>query len=275
MTDYDPKATTALTPPPAMLEQYLADAGEGVSFRSEDQQISLARVLQSNSPQVNARGPEVIKEAQPGDWWLRNAIKPIRDGKVGIEVVPCRMQHSVVEWRDKRQGFVARHLTAPDDVEHRMIRDDSGRERPALVRQSNGNIIQESRDFFLLFEGAPYLLPCTSTFHSFAREWNSYFTQIKYPPVTGEVLPSYSRRYLLRTVPAANALGHWFKPQFQDLGWTTDQAEYQAAKALSDIVRRGIARVETPLDDSAVAAARVESLATTSASASRQAPGVA
>lgn len=263
--------------PPELAEQMLADAAKGdaekgISAQAIDQLIPLLRVLQSNSPQCDKRGADYLDGAEPGHFWLRGAVKPICDGKAGIEVVPAIMQHSWVEWQPGRQGFVARHPSMPDDVEHRMVRDDSGRERPTLVR-SNGNVIQENRDFFLLFEGQPFLMPCTSTFHTFAKEWNTYFGQIRYPAVTGPTLPAYARRYRLTTITAGNAFGKWFKPKFQDLGWVTVAAEYAAAKSLNDIVRRGMARVEIPLDGSVASPAPARQQPT--ASGHQQAPGVA
>jgi len=168
-------------------------------------------------------------------------MSPIRDGVEGIIAIPCGMVHSYLEWLPGRQGFVARHAQLPDDVK-RSPAADGGR-RETLVRL-NGNVIQDTREFFLLIEGQPYMFPCYGTRHTFARRWQTHFQQFKHPK-TGAVLPSFARKYRLTTVQASNALGRWFNVKFDDLGWVSD-AEYRLAKELNTIVERGAMRVEMP-----------------------------
>jgi hypothetical protein len=253
--------------PAELIEQTAADSGRGVSTRPEDQLIPIVYVLQTNSPACDKRGAGYIEDAEPGHFLLRGAIEPIRDGTVGIDVIPCGMTHSFLEWLENRQGLIGRHAKPPSDIEVRTIKGEGGRERASLVR-SNGNLIVDTREFFLLIEGAPYMLPCYGTRHTFAKTWQSRFQQYKHPR-TGAVLPSFARRYRLRTVATSNALGHWYGLQFTDEGWVS-VAEYQLARALNDVVERGAQRVELPINESApIEPARVAD------TTSRQAPGVA
>jgi len=141
---------------------------------------------------------------------------------------------------------VARHDTPPADMVEKMVRDqETGRERTMLIRSGNGNIIQDTREFFLLCEGHPYDLPCTGTKHTFARQWQTMFHQFKHPK-TGGVMPSFSRKYRLTTVPMSNAVGQWFGLKFQDLGYVT-KPEYEAAKAFHLAVKRGEKKAEAPI----------------------------
>ena len=220
------------------------DAGMGISFKQEDQLLPLIYVLQTNSPAVDKRGDAHIDGAEPGDFWLRNSLEPIQGGEEGIVAIPCEMQRSWIEWLPNRQGFVARHDAPPPDMQARKERDDSGREKTILVRGENGNIIQDTREFFLLVGGQPFVLPCTGTKHTFARQWNTFFKQFKHPK-TGDFLPSYTHRYRLTTVPASNAIGKWFGLKFQDEGYVT-KPEYEEARALCLAVRKGEKRAETP-----------------------------
>src|SRR5215472_9731621 len=128
--------------PAELLDVTEQDAGLGVSFKQEDQLLPLIYVLQSNSPAVEKRGEAYIQGAEPGHFWMRNSLTPVRDGVAGIEVIPCEMQRTWIEWLPNRQGFVARHAEAPADMETRMVRGDDGRERPQLIRKGNGNVIQ-------------------------------------------------------------------------------------------------------------------------------------
>jgi hypothetical protein len=126
-----------------------------------------------------------------------------------------------------------------------MIRGDDGKEREVTVREGNGNIIQDTREFFILTETNPYVLPCSGTKHSFARQWQTMFHQFKNPK-TGGVLPAFARKYRLTTVPMSNAQGKWFGLKFQDLGFT-DKEEYLAAASFYESVMAGEKRAEAPM----------------------------
>ena len=220
------------------------DAGMGVSFKQEDQLLPLIYVLQNGSPVVDKRGDVYIEGAEPGHFWLRNSLEPIHDGREGIVAIPCEMTRTWIEWLPNRQGFVARHDIPPSDMETRTICGDDGRERQTLMRASNGNMIQDTREFFLLVDGQPFVLPCTSTKHTFARQWQTFFKQFRHPK-TNDVMPAFSRKYRLTTIPASNAIGKWFGLKFQDEGWVK-KSEYEAAKALCLAVRKGERKAESP-----------------------------
>ena len=222
-----------------------ADAGMGVSFKQEDQLLPLIYILQTNSPVVEKRGDVYIDGAEPGHFWLRNSLIPIRDGVEGIEAIPCEMIHTWIEWLPNRQGFVARHDEPPKDMAERTVRDDNGREKQILVRAGNGNVIQDTREFYIIVDGQPFVLPCTGTKHTFARQWQTMFHQFRHPK-TNQIMPSFSRKYKLTTVPASNAIGKWFGVKFEDLGWVA-KSEYDAAKAFHSAVKRGEKRAEAPI----------------------------
>jgi hypothetical protein len=237
--------TTTNLVPEDLMARTKADVGRAVSFKPEDQLIPLIYVLQTNSPIVDRRAASYIEEAEPGHFWLRGAIQPIKDGEEGIEVIPCGMQHTWIEWLPQRQGFVTRHPEMPKDTETRSVRGDDGRERQTLVRRGNGNYLQDTREFFILVNGFPYVLPCTGTKHSFARAWQSYYHQFRHPETNG-VMPAFSRKYRLVTVPQSNAQGKWFGIKFEDLGWVS-LAEYNAASAFNESVEKGEKKAEAPM----------------------------
>jgi hypothetical protein len=55
-------------------------------------------------------------------------------------------------------------------------------------------------------------------------------TQFRHPK-TGGLLPSFARKYLLTTVPASNALGHWFTLKFTDLAKCVFHARARLGKS--------------------------------------------
>jgi hypothetical protein len=229
-----------------MLDAMERDAGQGVSYKQEDQLLPLIYILQSNSPVTDKRGDNYVEGAEPGHFWLRNSITPIRNGVSGIDVIPVEMARTWIEWLPNRQGFVARHNEPPYDMVEKMIRDETGREKMILVRSGNGNIIQDTREFFLMCEVQPYDLPCTGTKHTFARQWQTFFHQFKHPKTQIE-LPSFSHKYRLTTVPMSNAIGKWFGLRFQDLGMVDYEKEYKPAKEFYDAIKRGEKKAEAPM----------------------------
>jgi hypothetical protein len=242
MTD-DPKPPVPIRssrPLPAeFTDVAAADAARGVSIKPEDAIVPLITVLQNGSPQCDRRGPEYLDGAEPGKFWLRGAVEPIRDEIIAI---PCAMTHTWMEWLPDRQGFAARHEEEPSDVEVKPA--GSASKRPILVRP-NGNVVENVREVYVLIDGSqPFMLPCASTFHQFARTWQSYFRQWLHP-TTHKVLPSFARRYKLVTVPKANALGKWFMPKFIDLDWV-DKTEYVNARAFNEFVEQGRQRIAPP-----------------------------
>jgi hypothetical protein len=207
-------------------------------------------VLQAGSPVCDARGPNYLEGAQPGHFWLRGALHPIRDGEKGILLVHCGMVHTNIEWLINRGGYVARLDHMPDDATQTL--DEQGRKR--FIRK-NGNVVEEVREICVLLseDMQPYVLPCTGSKHQFAREWNTHLKQVKHPE-TGRILPSCAHRYLLTTRPRKNALGAWFIPHFEDVGFASI-AEIEAGLALIDLVeqgaRRGDYRDPLPADSAA------------------------
>jgi hypothetical protein len=223
-----------MAPSGAPLPDYLRksieqDAGLGVSNEFADSLWPLIGILQTNSPQVDARGPDYIANATAGMFWLRDT-NTVHDH---LDVVFVAMQDSFIEWQPARGGFVARHATLPDDAE--PIRDSNSR-RPILVR-TNKNLIESSRDIFLLHNGTLRMMPCTSTKNTFARRWNTHLTQQR-DPQTGAVLAAFAKKYQLRTVTRRNSLGTWSDPTFTEIGWAS-KSEYDQAKAFCLSITRG------------------------------------
>jgi hypothetical protein len=228
--------------PADWLDQAARFSGRGVSTKAEDQLIPRIYLLQTNSPQVDKRGSKYVQDAEPGDFYLRGALQPIRSGLNGIEVQPCEMRRLWVEFLPHRQGFVTEHDRPPDDLESR-ITNEAGIEKIVQVRKSNNNIIQDTRQFYLLIEGQAYALGCSSTGHTFAREWQTHYHQLRLP--NGDLLPSFAHRYLLVSTPVSNAKGKWFGLKFQNLG-PVSLPELEAGNRLYEAVTRGTVRGETP-----------------------------
>jgi len=230
----DPKSQVPMTssaPLPAELADATAlDCGRGVSTSPDDASTPLITPLQNGSPECDRRGPDFIANAEPGKFRLHGTVNPIRDE---IIVIPCAMRQVWMEWFKDRGGYADKHLEEPDDLQTMPSQDGK---RSIQVRP-NGNVVEFTREFFVLCDNQPYLLPCKSTAHQFAREWQGWFRQWRHPR-TNAVLPSFSRKYKLVTVPKSNALGKWYGLKFIDLGWV-DAAEYANARAFNEFIEQG------------------------------------
>jgi hypothetical protein len=225
-------------------------SGRGVSTKAEDQLIPLIYLLQKGSPQVDKRGPKYVQDAEPGDFFLRGDLRPIRSGVTGIEVQPCQMLRKWVEWLPNRQGYVTEHDRPPADLESR-ISSENGIEKIVQVRKSNNNVIVDTRQFYVLVEGQPYQLPLKSTGHTVAREWTTHQNRLLHP-ITGNVLPAFAHRYLLTSIPVDGKKGNWFGLKFADRG-PVSSAELEAGNQLYEAVTRGTVRGEAPGLDSEAA----------------------
>jgi hypothetical protein len=216
------------------------DTNAGISFARGDVLLPRLTILQTNSPECNARNAAHLVGAEPGHWFLRNAIHPIVSGIDGIIVVFCDQQHADIEWRPSRDGFVARHDVTPTD----LIEAPNDKGRTIMIRQSNGNIVEHVRELYLQIETpggwSPYLFSCKSTQHQFARDWMTHFHQYKHP-ANGQVMPAFARTYRLTTMPTKNSFGNWFAPKYTDLGWTAKDV-YAKARAFHQFVKQGKAR---------------------------------
>jgi hypothetical protein len=229
--------------PDELLEYAKRDANCGVSFDPADRLMPFLRVLQSNSPMCSKRDPAFVEGAEPGHFFLRGALDPIRNGETGIIVQVCAMERQWVEFRPSRGGFVASHAEPPGDAVKDDIYED-GRTKTVLMRSTNKHIIQDTRALFILVEGSPFVLGCTSTMHTFAKELNGDMRN-RLHPETGQVLPSFLHKYKLVTTPVSNALGRWFGLRFAYVG-PTSPTEYIAGRQLHQVVMNGRARVEAP-----------------------------
>jgi len=224
--------------PPELAQLAEQDAGRGVSNDIADQLTPIVTVLQNNSPQCDSRGADYVDNAEPGRFWLRNSDPPIRDW---IDVQPLTMRRGFTEWLRDRQGYVGFHDDLPDDVDVH-IDVDSGKR--TYVRRDNKNVLEDTRQLFLMIDGQLHMLPAAGTKHTFVRALETFF-HTQRNPTSGTVLPAFAHLLRLTTVPRSNAKGRWFDVKFETIEqdgrrvWPS-LADYQKAKALTESVERGL-----------------------------------
>jgi hypothetical protein len=223
-------------PPGLSLEEIDNYGGAGTSQKAEDNVVPLVYILQSNSPQVGSRNPEYIQDAAPGDIWLRNAPVPVIDGELGIVVQPCFFAKHIVEWvpRSAGGGFVASHADMPSDAEE-YTHPETGAKK--LRRKSNGNDLVETRYHGVLIDGAPYIIPFSSTGHTVSRGWMQLMNNFKLP--SGKTAPSWLHRYRLTTKVRSNKAGEWFVFNVAHLGPVATADEFREGEMLFKMLSSG------------------------------------
>jgi hypothetical protein len=224
-----------------LLEITKQDAGLGSSPDPQDRLLPLITVLQTNSPICDKRSPNHIAGAEPGNFWFRNDLIPIRDGLTGFLCTPCGMQRVWLEWGPVRgSGLFGRHPEQPKNVTMRPSEDGG---RMIMVRADNGNTIQETREVFMIVDGKPYVFSVHGTAHTAVRMWQSLIDQVRHPQ-SGGPMPACAQIYNVTTIPRSNPKGNWFNPKAEFRGFVPTRAEYDFAKEFAEIVKRGTYRVD-------------------------------
>jgi hypothetical protein len=229
------------------------DKGRGAFLSADQVIVPFITILQSNSPQCDKRRPEYLEGAAPGRLWLKGAaVDPFRDS---VDVRLCANVWTYVEWlRPRGSGFVARHLTKPNDLT--MVPRDDGQGRPIAVRP-NGNEVIDTLEAYLTVDFDAYLMGLTSTQITVGRHWISYAMRLRHPR-SGGPMPSYGHRFRLSTTLRHKSGGSWSLLTFEDLGLTGSVDEYLFARQFADYVNAGRHRVdEAALAASASAAAPI------------------
>lgn len=227
------------TIPQDLMTDMAADSGRGVSHDASDYLVPLIYVLQALSPQALKRNPAYINGAEAGSIWLRNASNPIVPGDHGIYFLPAAFYKNVVEWipRNDGGGFVGIHnfldvgdtvAKVAERVNAKQVPDPTNAKRIRWMTKDGHELIETRYHVgYVFWDGRPmpYVLPLSSTGHTFSKEWMNRMGQKTLP--NGQQAPSYSYIYRLYTQFKQNNLGEWFGWAVEDIGWVYDAETYR------------------------------------------------
>lgn len=241
------KKTNEVTDVSLLMEQ---DAGMGVSTDIADNIVPLIYILQAQSPQVLKQKPEFLKDAHgkgkpavAGNLWPRGE-KTAWDGEEeGAEIVPVHFDKCWIEWRPNRGGFVARHKEKPAEAVQKAL-DPQKPDRMSWVLPS-GNIVQESREHVVLILGKydspmPFVVPMTGSNHTASRAFMGLMNRKLTPK--GAIAPSFSHKYILKTIAKSNDDGDWYGYVVEDTGEMVDPEVYLAARNIAQSFKTGALR---------------------------------
>ena len=186
----------------------MEDLGDGFENTDRDAYaIPFVRILQTNSPQVNEDEDSYIRGAKAGMFF--NTVTEALYGK-SLLVVPVHYSRSFIEWRPNRGGFVRDHGPDPK-IRERIIQSEDDDRFDYL---DNGNIIQDTRNHFLLVlnEKGPSdacILALSSTGIKHSRKWMSMMRGLLMP--NQKPAPMFSSIYRMHTVLNKNDDGSWYQ----------------------------------------------------------------
>jgi hypothetical protein len=247
VTERQLRASTAVdgTLPAELWDVTTADVSLGASPSAADILFPWRTVLQSNSPQCERRSPDYVEGAAAGHFYERTRLDPVIDGATGFDGFVTGSKHGYLEWPagERTRTLLGRHDTKPADATEQLIQHE-GRQKRVLTRPG-GSIIEEVRELFLSLPGGDF---CGLSFHGAGhtdcRELLTLLMQIRHPR-TNLPLPSFATKIHFFTGIRKNALGSWYRVRFQPVGFATFD-EYQEAKKLAELVKRGVARGASP-----------------------------
>lgn len=185
----------------------LADLG-GQGFETADKDayaIPFLRILQSNSPQVNEDEEAYIEGAKAGI--IFNTITGELYGKK-LQIVPVHYGRSFIEWAPNRGGFVKDNGPDPKILERVVQVDDKNN---SIL--DNGNIIQDTRNHYILLaefpELGPLIMSMSSTGIKHSRKFMTIMSNLQLPNEGGKA-PMFAGVWVLESILNKNDEGSWY-----------------------------------------------------------------
>jgi hypothetical protein len=216
------------TPLPAeLVDVALKDCGRGIATTAADFTRDQLKIAQYLSPPLDPADGLYMPELRAGQYFVQSVFARDSVTAIFVDYIPCHIQ-----WAQNRGGFVARYLERPSEA----VQVDKGGRWTAWA-MPNGDDLTETKELYGIYDGVPALFSCTSTFISFARSMQSQFASYRHPKDPDKPLPSYIRKYDLRTFQKVGPGGkRWFMPTLRGSDWVT-RAEYDRAHAFYEVIR--------------------------------------
>jgi len=223
----------------AVASAFIEDANSGLeNITAEDLTIPRLKILQALSPEVNKRDGKYVEGASAGDV-INTVTSKLYNEDNELVVLPVAYKRLFLEWqpRESGGGLVTQH-------EDQAILSKTTKNHIGQDVLENGNYIQTSANHFVLVLNSDgsydtAMIPMAGTQLKKSRTWNSVMASIKMRS-NDKVFtpPSFSHKYLLKTVQESNDRGSWFGWSISNLGQLTEDEMffYEAAKDFAGTV---------------------------------------
>jgi len=239
-------AKTAEAALPISAEELAAMSGQG--FENADSSayaIPFLRVLQTNSPQCNPDEASYIEGARGG--YFFNTVTGKLYGKE-VLVIPITYKRDFVEWLPNRGGYVKSHGSDPSIMERVVEVDDKNN---SIL--DNGNIIQDSRNHFILIAddltAGPIIFSLSSTGIRHSKKWMSLLSNLRTPIDPKKQPPMFLSMWRIATTINENEDGKWYQIGDRSTtlinfeGWV-DEEMLEAGRASFKLINSGNTSVD-------------------------------
>ena len=239
------KANSALSIP---AEDLLADVGRGLEkVSSDDMTIPRLAIIQSGSPQRKKQDDKYIDEADEGMVYntVSNALY-----KDTFYVVPCEFEKLFIEWvpRESGGGLVTMYNTSNKP---QAKKEENGRR----FLLENGNQLVDTAQHYVIVIGKdgsyePAVMSMSSSLLTVSRNWVTRM-KLQRENVNGKLIepPTFYYKWPVTTIEKTNSDGSWLIYKIGNPEPIGDADLYQAAKSLSDSVRKGTATADVNTDN--------------------------
>lgn len=233
--------------PSALMSRMVQDAGKGTSKAAEDNIVPIIGILQVLSPQAQVRNPAYVKDAMPGDIFIKNLNPPVISGEEGFLFQPCHFQKKWVRWipRTSGGGFIGAYDEADKPKCREVIDDPKQPNRKRYVVDDNtGHELIETRYHIGLahFAGGrvlPFVIPFSQSGHTESRNWMFQMNSLQLPDGAGTV-PSFATLYRMKTKERTNKVGQvWYAWDIQHEGYVQSEVDYQRGADLDKAFATG------------------------------------
>lgn len=230
---------------PISVEELEAFSGMGFEGADKDSYaIPFLRILQPTSPQIDEEGPAYVQGAKAG--MLLNTVTNELFGKE-VSIIPVHYARDFVEWKPNRDGFVKSHGNDPSILNRIQQIDDNNN---SIL--DNGNIIQDTRNHYVLLaerpELGPIILSLTSTGIRHSKKWMSLMTALRIPNST-KAAPMFAGVWKVSTIRNSNDDGTWYQLGDKNTtgiefeGWVNKE-QLDAAMAARELITSGEASAD-------------------------------
>ena len=223
--------------PAGLMEDMLADAGDGIEYTTEELTIPRIKMAQAVSAEVKKSEGSFIEGLAIGD--IFNTVsREVHPQEEGINVVVAYQRTAYYERIPDNGGYVGEHAADSQEVKE-ATRDGS------MEWLANGNEIVKTDESYVLVQSesgwAPALIAMTKTQLKVSRRWKTQIL-MQTVEIKGESkrLPLYGTIWNLNTVDETNKQGQTYKNWVvKKVGIVDDPVLYNEAKTFRQSVSDG------------------------------------
>jgi len=172
-----------------IMDDMIADAGEGSSFSQDEMMMPFIRLAQKMSPQIDKQDAKFIKGLDAGDMF-NTVSQEFFSGEKGINIIPCYHTVKYLSFVPREQGGgFAGELSPTDRGVKDVFRNDKGKD---MLPDGNELVISEEAYVLIVEDDGsfqPAVLDMKSSQRKVSKRWKTNIAMQKIKnPKTGQLV---------------------------------------------------------------------------------------